>query len=408
MMGNNLYVEKQNINKTSLWKASAPILGRLDFELTERCNNNCIHCCINLPADDLEAKKKELSADEIKCILKEAVSLGCITVRFTGGEPLLREDFEELYIFARKQGLRVLIFTNAILITTHLAELFNHIPPLEKIEITVYGMKKVSYEGVTRVSGSFEAAWRGINLLLEKKIPFIVKGALLSSNKNEIEEFEAWALTIPWMDKPPSYSMFFDLRCRRDGGKNDLIRKIRLSAEEGLEILTRRKDEYIKDMKEFCSKFMRPGGDKLFSCGAGCAGGCVDAYGIFQPCMMLRHPDCVYDLKEGTLKDGLTNFFPKIREMKATNPDYLNRCGRCFLKDLCEQCPAKSWMEHGTLDTPVEYLCQVAHVQARFLGLVKEGEMAWEVECWKERVREFTRAPESHGCEPMELHRGKA
>jgi radical SAM protein with 4Fe4S-binding SPASM domain len=148
-------------------------------------------------------------------------------------------------------------------------------------------------------------------------------------------------------------------------------------------------------MQEFCSKFMRPPGDNIFSCGAGC-GGCVDAYGYFQPCIMLRHPDCIYSLKNGSLKDALINFFPKIREMKAKNSDYLSRCAKCFLKGLCEQCPAKSWVEHGTLDTPVEYLCEVAHVQARFLGLLKDDEMAWEVEDWRGRIRKFTRR-RNHG-----------
>ena len=72
--------------------------------------------------------------------------------------------------------------------------------------------------------------------------------------------------------------------------------------------------------------------------------------------------------------------------MQATNPLYLERCARCFLHGLCEQCPAKSWMEHGTLDTPVEYLCQVAHAQARYLGLLEEGERAWEVPDWQQRL----------------------
>lgn len=366
-----------------------PVLGRLDMELTERCNNNCIHCCINLPADDLQAKKNELSTDEIKRILKEAVSLGCMSVMFTGGEPLLREDFQDLYLFARKQGLRVLLFTNATLITSLLADLFSRIPPLERIEITVYGMKKNSYEAVTRTIGSFETAWRGINLLLEKKVPFVVKGALLPSNKDEIDEFEKWAATISWMAKPPSYSMFFDLRCRRDGKKNELIKSLRLSPQDGLKVLTRRRDAYIKEMREFCSKFMRPGADKLFTCGSGVRSGCIDAYGYFQPCLLLRHPDTAYNLRRGSLKDALTNFFPKVREIKTNNADYLNRCAKCFLKGLCEQCPAKSWEEHGTLDTPVEYLCDVAHAQAAFLGLVKKGERAWEVKNWRERIREF-------------------
>lgn len=388
-MKDSSYVVIKNANKAALWKGKPPLLSRLDMELTERCNNNCVHCCINLPVEDVEAKNKELSAGEIKNILKEAVSLGCLTVRFTGGEPLLREDFEELYVFARKSGLKVMIFTNATLITRPLAELFARIPPLEKIEITVYGMKKTSYEAVSGVSGSYESAWRGINLLLEKKIPFVVKGALLPPNRSEMEEFERWAATIPWMEKPPTYSLFFDLRCRRDAeDKNRLIRKLRLTPEEGLKVLTRRKREYLKGMREFCPKFMRPAGENLFSCGSG-HGGCVDAYGFFQPCMMLRHPDCVYTLRRGSLRDALENFFPGMRERKAEDPDYLARCARCFLKGLCEQCPAKSWVEHGTLDTPVDYLCEIAHAQAEFLGLLRAGEKAWKVTDGQARIAAF-------------------
>jgi radical SAM protein with 4Fe4S-binding SPASM domain len=390
-MQDNSYAVKVTSGSFALWKKKRPLIGHLDMELTERCNNNCIHCYINLPADDVKAKERELSTDEIKELLKDAGDLGCLRVRFTGGEPLLREDFEEIYLFARKQGLKVLIFTNATLLTSELAELFARVPPLEDIEVTVYGMKRKSYEAVSRVPSSFEAAWRGINLLLEKKVPFTVKSALLPYNREEMKDFESWASNIPFMDRPPSYSMFFDLRCRRDSeDKNDQIKNLRLSPEEGLEILTMRQDEYLQDMKQFCSKFMGPNGGFLFSCGAGVRGGCIDAYGHFQPCMMLRHPATVYDLRKGSLKDAMKNFFPKVRQMKSKNPQYLARCGNCFLNGFCEQCPAKSWMEHGTLDTPVEYFCELAHAQAEYLGLLREGERAWEIKYWKQRIRNFS------------------
>jgi hypothetical protein len=39
-------------------------------------------------------------------------------------------------------------------------------------------------------------------------------------------------------------------------------------------------------------------------------------------------------------------------------------------------------MEHGTMDTPVEYHCRLAHSRAVDLGLLKEGEMAFEVKSW--------------------------
>jgi radical SAM protein with 4Fe4S-binding SPASM domain len=387
----NSYISKIRSDLFNPWEGRSPFLHSLDIELTERCNNNCIHCYINLPADDLTARDRELSTSQIKDILIEAASLGCLTVRFTGGEPLLREDFEELYLFARRLGLKVLLFTNATLITPQIAELFVRIPPLEKIDISFYGMKRESYEAVTRISGSFDAARQGINLLLEKKVPFVVKNTLLPPNKEEIDKFEAWASIIPGMDEPASYSMFLDLRCRRDlEEKNTLIKRLRLSPEEGLKMLTRKKEAYISEMKKFCSNFTKPPGDALFSCGAGKEGGCVDAYGRFQLCMLLRHPATVYNLKNGSIKEAMNNFFPNVRQVKAKHPVYLARCAHCFLKGICEQCPAKSWMAHGTLDTPVAYLCEIAHAQAGYLGLLEEGERAWEIKDWKKRIGEFS------------------
>jgi len=44
-------------------------------------------------------------------------------------------------------------------------------------------------------------------------------------------------------------------------------------------------------------------------------------------------------------------------------------------------------MEHGTLDTPVEYFCEIAHAQARYLGWLGGSEYGWEVE---DRRKEWT------------------
>lgn len=365
----------------------SPRLGSLDIELTERCDNNCIHCCINLPANDAAARAREMPTDRIKTVLTEAAALGCLRVRFTGGEPLLRPDFEELYVFARRLGLKVLLFTNARPLTPALADLLARIPPLVTVEVTVYGMHPESYEAVSRVPGSFAQFKRGLGLLLDRRIPFVVKGALLPPNRAEREEFEAWSRTIPWMEKPPSYSMFFDLRNRRDDPEKDrLIKSVRLSPEEGLAVLTRDPEKFRRNMDEFSSKFMGRPGRRLFNCGAG-HGLCIDAYGRAQMCMGLRMPELTVDLAGASLSDAL-DAFARFRSIEATNPEYLRRCAKCFLKGLCEQCPAKSWAESGTLDTPVEYLCDIAHAQARWLGWLKEGEKAWEVADGKARVRQ--------------------
>lgn len=366
------------IRKVSQAPASIlPRLPHLDIELTERCDNDCIHCCINLPAGDVSARAREMSTDQVRGILDQAADLGCLQVRLTGGEPLLRPDFEDIYLHARRSGMKVLVFTNARRITAHLADLWRRIPPLVAMEVTAYGMHRESYEAVTRVSGSFAQFRRGVGLLLDREIPFVVKSALLPPNRHEIDEFETWARSLPGMETGPGYSMFFDLRNRRDDEtKNDLIRSLRVSPEEGVAVLSRNEAKYRKEMAEFAAKFMGPSGDLLFTCGAGHSVS-IDAYGRAQPCMGLRAPELTVDVLESSLTDALERF-EALRDLRATNPEYLRRCAVCSLKGLCEQCPAKSWTEHGVLDTPVEYLCQVAHAQARFLGWLGPGESAWK------------------------------
>jgi hypothetical protein len=78
--------------------------------------------------------------------------------------------------------------------------------------------------------------------------------------------------------------------------------------------------------------------------------------------------------------------------MRAVNPLYLERCARCFLRGFCEQCPAKSWAEHGTLDRPVEYFCRVAHAQAFSLGLLGKKERAWDVRDSADRIENLKRS----------------
>ncbi|WP_304893200.1 hypothetical protein [Candidatus Deferrimicrobium sp.] len=280
--------------------------------------------------------------------------------------------------------MQVIVFTNGRLITPELAALFAKYPPGKPVEISVYGMHPGSYDAVTERKGAYQEFRRGVELLRMHGVRFVVKSSILPPNRADMAEFERWLAELDVEDRRPRYAMNYDLRSRRDDpGKNGRIEKLRLSPEETVSVLARN-PLYVEEMRDFCGKFIGPPGEKLFSCGAG-HGSCIDAYGRAQMCLPLRDPETVVDLHETTLRSALEDTFPALRETRATHPDYLARCARCFLKGLCEQCPAKSWMEHGTLDTPVEYLCDVAHAQANYLGLIEEGEKAWKVENWKER-----------------------
>lgn len=378
-MTGTAYVKKIRSGEARLWPSRTPPLTRLDIELTERCNNDCVHCSVNRPAGDREAREREWGAESWKKLLDEAAALGCLVVRLTGGEPLLRDDFEEIYIHARRLGLRVMIFTNAALLTPSLARLLKDVPPLEAVEVSVYGMKKYTHEAVTRAPGSFDAFRRGLGLLREHGVPFIVKGAVLPATRGEMDEFEAWAAGLPGAAGLPSYALLFDLRSRRDGRKNALISSLRTDADEFVRVSRRHGEEAVGEWRDLCARSGGGRGDRLFSCLPSGGSAAVDPYGRLQYCLGLRHPATIYDLAAGSLQEAVTEFLPGVRNMRSAGRAYLERCGRCFLKGLCEQCPAKSWAEHGTLDTPVEYFCGIAHAQAVAAGLLEPGEKAWTV-----------------------------
>jgi radical SAM protein with 4Fe4S-binding SPASM domain len=387
-MGNVIYAKKINLYNPH---RHSPRLVKLHFELTDRCNNNCTHCYINLPENDLQAARKELSTERIQTILLEAASLGCIEVVFTGGEPLLRKDFAEIYIFSQKIGFTVTILTNATLINRHFATLFKKMPPKGGVYVTVYGMDENTYQKVSRTPGAFHAAWEGIRLLRKYKIPFHLKGILLPDNSADCEKFIELTKKIPSLKREgPAFIFPLHLRARRDNlRKNQAIARLRISKKRQIEYLRSRKSEFMEDAKKFCMSPSRPPSNILFKCGAGIESLCVDAYGYLQPCLLMRHPKTLYDLNQGSLQEAMTNFFPELRKMKAHNPEYLKMCARCFLKGYCEQCPAVSYMETGTLDTPVKYYCDHSHLWARFFGLLGPGEKAWEVKDWRNRFKKF-------------------
>jgi MoaA/NifB/PqqE/SkfB family radical SAM enzyme len=360
-------------------------LPHLFIELTDRCNNNCQHCYINRPAKDLQAVALEMKTDFIKNLILQAADLGCLDLRFTGGEPLLRDDFQELFCFSRKLGFHVFLSTNARLITPELANLFKRLPPGQPIGITVYGMSEETYDNVSRTQGSYNEFRRGVSLLEENYIDFALRMAVLPDNRRDVPAYEDWIRNLFHGKQKPAFIVNFSQRARPDDPEKNLnIQEIRGQPEETVDFIAQT-NHYSTELHDFCRQFTGLKSEKLFECGFGRSIS-VDAYGFAQGCLLLRHPDLLYDLHTGSLAEALCSFFPKFSDRRAKNPLFLSRCAHCCLRGLCEQCPAQSWMEHGTLDTPVEFLCRIAHAHARKLGLLSSGENGWEITDWPSRL----------------------
>ena len=339
-----------------------------DLEITARCNNDCRHCYINLPAGDREAKAQEMTVDEIGDIADQALELGAVWCLITGGEPLLRPDFADIYLLLKRKGLLISVFTNACLIADEHVALFERYPPRD-IEVSVYGVTKETYETVTRRSGSFVRFMRGLDRLLGSGVKVRLKAMALRSNLHEIDEIAAFCRqrTKDYYRFDPQLHLRFD----GDPARNEEIKSERLSPEE-IVALERADPERFESLQKRCDKLIVPEFaqhtcNHLFHCGAGNGSFNVSYDGLFRLCSSLYHPDCVYDLRRGSLSDAWHNFVPQVRDMRSDRREFLETCRVCPLINLCMWCPAHAYLETGDLDGPAPYFCAVAHARAEML-----------------------------------------
>jgi len=365
------FVSSKPLPEFPLWEKlkEARRLVSFDLEITARCNNNCRHCYINLPVDDKKAKACELSLEDIKAIVDEAVSLGALWCLITGGEPFLRKDLFDIYLYIKKKGLLVSLFTNGTLITKKDVEFFKKYPPRD-IEVTVYGVTREIYENVTGTPGSFGAFMRGLDLLLENGIKIRFKAMALRSNVHELPEIAKFC-----RERTKDYFRFDPfLHLRYDGNaeRNAEIKKERLSPDEIIAV-EKGDSQRFNALQNGCDKLIMPemahaDCDHLFHCGAGNGSFDVSYDGYFRLCSSLFQKDCMYDLKKGTVSDAYNNFIPKVRNMRSAKKEFLEKCRKCPIINLCIWCPAHSHLETGEMDTPIDYFCEVAHAREAMLS----------------------------------------
>jgi pyrroloquinoline quinone biosynthesis protein E len=84
----------------------------LVLELTYRCPLKCVWC--NNPLDFERYGRQELSTEEWKNVLRQARALGSLQLGFSGGEPMLRDDLEELVGYAGALGYYTNLITSGI------------------------------------------------------------------------------------------------------------------------------------------------------------------------------------------------------------------------------------------------------------------------------------------------------
>ncbi len=350
-----------------------PLEGNID--LTNRCNNDCLHCYLRI-APDAEEGREELSLDEIKRIVDEARAMGCRSWGISGGEPMLRPDFSEIFDYISRMSASCILNTNGTLITPEIARLMKR----QGVNMLgIYGATAEVHDHITRNPGSFEAVMQGIAYLKEAGAGFTVQITPMKDNLHQLDDMIKLAESLTPRHRYGASWIY--LSTSGDQKKNREIRAQRLDPRDAVRL---NRPDFVSDL------ITREGGDTcgylatksdriLEPCITIRRDFHIDPYGGMSFCMYAADPALRYDLRRGSLREAWEVFIPSLIDKVRGGKEYQENCGSCELRSDCKWCPIWGYIEHQRYSARVEYLCAIAGETRR----VKEQFRSSHLRCYQ-------------------------
>ncbi len=157
----------------------APPLRMLFWESTSRCNLACVHCRRLETAD--QAAENDMSTDQVLAMLDSAASLGRPVVVFSGGEPLMRDNWRQLADYARSLELPTALATNGTLIDAATAADIAA-AGFRRVSVSLDGPDAATHDSFRGAAGAFDAAMDGIAELRKAEVPFQINATIAAHN----------------------------------------------------------------------------------------------------------------------------------------------------------------------------------------------------------------------------------
>ncbi|MBN2494509.1 MAG: radical SAM protein [Deltaproteobacteria bacterium] len=320
------------------------------FELCWRCNFRCIHCYLRG-----QPEPEALELGEVCALLDELAQAGCLALSLTGGEPLVREDFDAILRAAVQRGFLVSVFTNASLVDAARAARWAATPP-RMIEVSLYGASPASYELITGSAAAFERTLAGIDRLLEQGLVVSLKAMLQRDLAAEVDAMRALAA-----ERGLGLRIDPGLDPTLDGDPAPTELRIPAAQAARIELAD---PERVERMRAYHARWQAADASLRESpCGAGYHSFHLDPAGRLMPCLLLREP---------ALDTRSLGFAQAWRELgRCARPAFApgSACAGCMLQHLCSHCPGLARLGCGPDDEGQPYYhCELAQHRASVLG----------------------------------------
>jgi radical SAM protein with 4Fe4S-binding SPASM domain len=311
-------------------------------------------CYVHMSEEQVAAAGKELTAAQWLDIARQAKDRGMIFVLLTGGEPLMRKDFFEIYKGMKEMGLAISINTNGSLLRGEILERFLQDPPF-RFNISLYGGSDETYQNMCG-RPVYHQVKENIRALRNAGVTVSLNLSITPNNRGDLPQIYADAMELDVNVRASSY-MYPPVRnhnsCNNRLSPEEAARcsvewdLIRFTPEEFAQRALAMKSLSAVEERE-CSADL----DEGVSCRAGYSTFWMTWDGRMMPCGMMTTP-AVFPLES-----GFDAAWQQLRQL--TRQIRMPReCVTCPKQKVCSVCAAVCLAETGAFDQVPRYVCHM-------------------------------------------------
>lgn len=326
------------------------------WEITRRCNLNCVHCRSSSQLDAVG--HPDFSLDEAKRVLDEIHSYASPVMVLSGGEPLLRPDVFDIAAYGTGLGLRMCLATNGTLVTSEICRKIKE-SGIRMVSLSLDGSTAAVHDDFRSQPGAFDGVMNAIRLFNEHQIEFLINSSFTQRNKEEAPKIyqlvkslgaTAWYLfmivptgrgedimgeLIPADEYEDMLNWHYDMEKEED---TLLVRPT--CAPQYYRIVLQRAKAEGEHFRRRSLKFST-GGSK--GCLAGQLICLIDVDGNILPCSYF--PKAAGNIRTQSFQDIWENsqLLLDLRNFSG----YKDNCGRCEYINVCGGCRARSYAITG-------------------------------------------------------------
>lgn len=319
-----------------------PRLNGLQFELTSRCNERCIHCYIPNPKKNAGC---DMPVEKVKSLIDEFVDMGGLHVTLSGGEVFLHKDIIPIIQYCREKDLMISILSNLIALKDEQIPLIKE-ANVSLIQTSLYSMDPNVHDYITTVKGSQVKTKAAIEKLVAADIPVQISCPVMKANYQGYADVLQYAQSLRCKAQTDYIMM-----AQSDLDTSNLAN--RLSLEETEKLL---KDimKWDKDYREDTLKqpplvdnlnFDQERYAKQPLCGAGINDCCITESGDVYPCAGWQALVCG-NVYQQSLKEIWENS-PQMKQVRAVSQGDFPKCIKCDARNFCAMCLVRNYNESG-------------------------------------------------------------